>query len=267
MTSQSAATQSPSGAGRAEPGAGSRTPGWGRGPSAAKRERARPSPRSAAAGPGAMEPDNSPRKIQFTVPLLEPHLDPEAAEQVQTGRGSGTRRRTGDLAVGSESLPRPSVAPHLFGNALAQFMGVSIPSPNSGATPRHQYGSLCLVSPRAWFTRCPAVGTRPFLRLWRPYIPSHPVNPQSFPARWHRWAEGYRREGAQGGGRRVGRGDSSPYLRVIRTWALSVAPKGMRTAIEALWSEGGGLQAGVPFCKSEHVGPGYNSALWSREWG
>ncbi|XP_062931175.1 protein phosphatase 1 regulatory subunit 1A isoform X1 [Cynocephalus volans] len=28
-----------------------------------------------------MEPDNSPRKIQFTVPLLEPHLDPEAAEQ------------------------------------------------------------------------------------------------------------------------------------------------------------------------------------------
>lgn len=37
--------------------------------------------------------------------------------------------------------------------------------------------------------------------------------------------------------------------------------------MEALWSEGGGLQAGVPFCKSEHVGPGYNSALWSREWG
>ncbi|XP_059041064.1 protein phosphatase 1 regulatory subunit 1A isoform X2 [Mustela lutreola] len=28
-----------------------------------------------------MEQDNSPRKIQFTVPLLEPHLDPEAAEQ------------------------------------------------------------------------------------------------------------------------------------------------------------------------------------------
>ncbi|KAF7240319.1 Protein phosphatase 1 regulatory subunit 1A [Varanus komodoensis] len=31
-----------------------------------------------------MEP-NSPRKIQFTVPLLEPHLDPEAAEQVDGG--------------------------------------------------------------------------------------------------------------------------------------------------------------------------------------
>lgn len=89
MTSQSAARQSPSGAGRAEPGAASRAPGWGRGRRAVERECARPSPRSAAAGPGAMEPDNSPRKIQFTVPLLEPHLDPEAAEQVQAGRGSG----------------------------------------------------------------------------------------------------------------------------------------------------------------------------------
>lgn len=34
-----------------------------------------------------MEP-NSPRKIQFTVPLLEPHLDPEAAEQVGSNVGS-----------------------------------------------------------------------------------------------------------------------------------------------------------------------------------
>lgn len=136
MTSQSAATQSPSGAGRAEPGAASRAPGWGQGRSATERERARPSPRSAAAGPGAMEPDNSPRKIQFTVPLLEPHLDPEAAEQVQAGRGSRTRRRTEDLAVRLESLPCPSAAPHLFRNVLAQFMGVPIPSPNSEATPR-----------------------------------------------------------------------------------------------------------------------------------
>uniref|UniRef100_A0A8C5JN28 Uncharacterized protein n=1 Tax=Junco hyemalis TaxID=40217 RepID=A0A8C5JN28_JUNHY len=29
----------------------------------------------------------NPRKIQFTVPLLEPHLDPEAAEQVRGHRG------------------------------------------------------------------------------------------------------------------------------------------------------------------------------------
>ncbi|XP_075706233.1 protein phosphatase 1 regulatory subunit 1A isoform X4 [Rhinoderma darwinii] len=32
-----------------------------------------------------MEP-NSPRKIQFTVPFLEPHLDPEAAEQIRKRR-------------------------------------------------------------------------------------------------------------------------------------------------------------------------------------
>ncbi|KAG8452629.1 hypothetical protein GDO86_004423 [Hymenochirus boettgeri] len=30
--------------------------------------------------------ENSPRKIQFTVPLLEPHLDPEAAEQIRRRR-------------------------------------------------------------------------------------------------------------------------------------------------------------------------------------
>uniref|UniRef100_A0A452EHQ0 Protein phosphatase 1 regulatory subunit 1A n=1 Tax=Capra hircus TaxID=9925 RepID=A0A452EHQ0_CAPHI len=33
-----------------------------------------------------MEQDHSPRKIQFTVPLLEPHLDPEAAEQIRRRR-------------------------------------------------------------------------------------------------------------------------------------------------------------------------------------
>ncbi|XP_069509307.1 protein phosphatase 1 regulatory subunit 1A isoform X2 [Ambystoma mexicanum] len=32
-----------------------------------------------------MDP-NSPRKIQFTVPLLEPYLDPEAAEQIRRRR-------------------------------------------------------------------------------------------------------------------------------------------------------------------------------------
>lgn len=108
MQSQSAAAQSSGRVGRAEPGAASRTPGWGRGRSAAEKERARPSPSPAAAGHQAMEPDNSPRKIQFTVPLLEPHLDPEAAEQVWEGRGSETRRWSRDPAVEPESLPRPS---------------------------------------------------------------------------------------------------------------------------------------------------------------
>lgn len=36
----------------------------------------------------------SPRKIQFTVPLLDTHLDPEAAEQVRRkGRGNNERVR------------------------------------------------------------------------------------------------------------------------------------------------------------------------------
>lgn len=102
------------GAGSRERGAGSRersAPGWGRGPSGAERERARPSPESRrppsrrSAGPAAaapaMEQDNSPRKIQFTVPLLEPHLDPEAAEQVRSRAGwQGTRPATDDGPLG-----------------------------------------------------------------------------------------------------------------------------------------------------------------------
>lgn len=34
----------------------------------------------------------SPRKIQFTVPLLDTHLDPEAAEQVSRRTNLGLRR-------------------------------------------------------------------------------------------------------------------------------------------------------------------------------
>lgn len=66
-------------------------PGWGRRPSAVERQRARPSPSPSPSPAGGaaptMEPDHSPRKIQFTVPLLEPHLDPEAAEQVRGRAG------------------------------------------------------------------------------------------------------------------------------------------------------------------------------------
>ncbi|KAJ8797910.1 hypothetical protein J1605_001646 [Eschrichtius robustus] len=87
-----------------------RRAGLGPGRSGAKGERSRPSPESAAcppaaaaaaaAGPAAaapaMEQDHSPRKIQFTVPLLEPHLDPEAAEQVRSGAGRQGTRPTED---------------------------------------------------------------------------------------------------------------------------------------------------------------------------
>lgn len=83
-----------------ELGARSRPPGaeragLGPGPERSEEERARPSPASRRVPPcpaPAMEQDSSPRKIQFTVPLLEPHLDPEAAEQVRSRAGlRGTR--------------------------------------------------------------------------------------------------------------------------------------------------------------------------------
>ncbi|KAG8518320.1 Protein phosphatase 1 regulatory subunit 1A, partial [Galemys pyrenaicus] len=96
-------------------------PGWGRGRSASERESARPSPESRrlpsrrSAGPEAaapaMEPDNSPRKIQFTVPLLEPHLDPEAAEQIRRRRPTpATLVLTSDQSspeVDEDRLPNP----------------------------------------------------------------------------------------------------------------------------------------------------------------
>lgn len=172
VTSQSTAL-SRSRVGRAEPGAARRAPGWGRGGSAVKRELARPSPSPATAGPEAMEPDNSPRKIQFTVPLLEPHLDPEAAEQVLAGRGSRSPRRTRYGVVGPKSLsptsyllggmhllclwgspsPPPTVEPGLLSagpcagrlpercSLLAQFWGHD-PSPAGDVTAPHTQSTL-----------------------------------------------------------------------------------------------------------------------------
>ncbi|RLV62715.1 hypothetical protein DV515_00019020 [Chloebia gouldiae] len=93
---------------RAEPGArrGLRGawPGRGRGVAGAW-----PLGAAGAAGAAApaMEP-NSPRKIQFTVPLLEPHLDPEAAEQVRRHRGDtgGTPGRHRGDTGGTPGGPR-----------------------------------------------------------------------------------------------------------------------------------------------------------------
>ncbi|KAM8977566.1 protein phosphatase 1 regulatory subunit 1A [Pelodytes ibericus] len=68
-----------------------------------------------------MEP-NSPRKIQFTVPLLEPHLDPEAAEQIRRRRPTpATLVLSSDQSspeVDEEQMPNPlhkstlSMSPH-----------------------------------------------------------------------------------------------------------------------------------------------------------
>ncbi|XP_037370821.1 protein phosphatase 1 regulatory subunit 1A [Talpa occidentalis] len=58
-----------------------------------------------------MEPDGSPRKIQFTVPLLEPHLDPEAAEQIRRRRPTpATLVLTSDQSspeIDEDRLPNP----------------------------------------------------------------------------------------------------------------------------------------------------------------
>ncbi|XP_074081819.1 protein phosphatase 1 regulatory subunit 1A isoform X2 [Macrotis lagotis] len=65
-----------------------------------------------------MEQDNSPRKIQFTVPLLEPHLDPEAAEQIRRRRPTpATLVLTSDQSspeIDEDRLPNP-----LFKSALS----------------------------------------------------------------------------------------------------------------------------------------------------
>ncbi|KAM5287963.1 protein phosphatase 1 regulatory subunit 1A [Ctenodactylus gundi] len=58
-----------------------------------------------------MEPDSSPRKIQFTVPLLEPHLDPEAAEQIRRRRPTpATLVLTSDQSspeIDEDRIPNP----------------------------------------------------------------------------------------------------------------------------------------------------------------
>ncbi|XP_053564240.1 protein phosphatase 1 regulatory subunit 1A isoform X2 [Bombina bombina] len=66
-----------------------------------------------------MEP-NSPRKIQFTVPLLEPHLDPEAAEQIRRRRPTpATLVLSGDQSspeIDEERIPnhlqKSTLSPH-----------------------------------------------------------------------------------------------------------------------------------------------------------
>ncbi|XP_040549903.1 protein phosphatase 1 regulatory subunit 1A [Gallus gallus] len=58
-----------------------------------------------------MEP-NGPRKIQFTVPLLEPHLDPEAAEQIRR------RRPTPASLVLSSDQSSPEIDEDRLPNAL-----------------------------------------------------------------------------------------------------------------------------------------------------
>lgn len=142
--SQSATAEPPGrgrGAPRREPGAGSRARRAGAGPErsgegarpAQPRVRRPPSRRGAgpAAAAPAMEQDGSPRKIQFTVPLLEPHLDPEAAEQVRGGGGRGLAQpRTRGPGLWQPRNPlRPPLAGRPREGDRAPFGGLLSPPP------------------------------------------------------------------------------------------------------------------------------------------
>uniref|UniRef100_A0A6I8NI51 Protein phosphatase 1 regulatory subunit 1A n=1 Tax=Ornithorhynchus anatinus TaxID=9258 RepID=A0A6I8NI51_ORNAN len=64
-----------------------------------------------------MEPDGSPRRIQFTVPLLEPHLDPEAAEQIRR------RRPTPATLVLTSDPSSPEIDEDRVANPLLKVSG------------------------------------------------------------------------------------------------------------------------------------------------
>lgn len=176
-----------------------------------------------------MEPDNSPRKIQFTVPLLEPHLDPEAAEQVWTGRGSGTQRRTRDRVMEPESLPAPlpGTAP-LRGCTRPVYGG--FPTPPPMAEPRLPVSAGpcagCLLEPR-FSLPCLGDTIPPPLATLGPLTLSQPPE-------FHGWVLALTARREPGRGASSVKKDTAPPLRLIRTWALSVAPKGMETAVEEL---------------------------------
>nr|KAF6497197.1 protein phosphatase 1 regulatory inhibitor subunit 1A [Rousettus aegyptiacus] len=91
-----------------------------------------------------MEPDNSPRKIQFTVPLLEPHLDPEAAEQIRRRRPTpATLVLTSDQSspeVDEDRIPNP-----LLKHGKAEEAGERADTPTCALCPLQ---STLAMSPR-----------------------------------------------------------------------------------------------------------------------
>ncbi|XP_039718027.1 protein phosphatase 1 regulatory subunit 1A isoform X2 [Pteropus medius] len=91
-----------------------------------------------------MEPDNSPRKIQFTVPLLEPHLDPEAAEQIRR------RRPTPATLVLTSDQSSPEVDEDRIPNPLLKSTPTPILQSKSMARQRRQERGLaptCALCP------------------------------------------------------------------------------------------------------------------------
>lgn len=103
--------------------------------------------------------------------------------------------------------------------------GVSIPSPNGGAHRRHPCAG-CLRE-RRFSLPCLGDTIPPPLATLRPLTLSHPPE---FPG----WVLALTAGEGTGRGASSGKKETAPPLRLIRTWALSVAPKGMGTAMEEL---------------------------------
>ncbi|XP_041324172.1 protein phosphatase 1 regulatory subunit 1A-like [Pyrgilauda ruficollis] len=92
-----------------------------------------------------MEP-NSPRKIQFTVPLLEPHLDPEAAEQAarliresSLGNAAGGALSywvSGERGRGVSAVPTATAVPI----AIAVPTATSVPTAATNPRKRQRRG-------------------------------------------------------------------------------------------------------------------------------
>ena len=79
---------------------------------------------------------HSPRKIQFTVPLLEPHLDPEAAEQVRSGagrQGSRPAEDEGPQTVRPQTPAQSSLSGAPLRGPARCWGGVFSPLPHRGS--------------------------------------------------------------------------------------------------------------------------------------
>ncbi|XP_062453460.1 protein phosphatase 1 regulatory subunit 1A isoform X3 [Rhea pennata] len=105
-----------------------------------------------------MEP-NSPRKIQFTVPLLEPHLDPEAAEQIRR------RRPTPANLVLSSDQSSPELQMMVEHHLCKQAQGEEEEEAAAGSQDRHSPG--CCHHGDAEHSHSPG-GTCPLARTQPP---------------------------------------------------------------------------------------------------
>ncbi|KFO98334.1 Protein phosphatase 1 regulatory subunit 1C, partial [Calypte anna] len=86
-----------------------------------------------------MEP-NSPKKIQFAVPLFQSQIDPEAAEQLALCMLQIRKRRPtpASLVIMNEHVP-PVISPHAH---LLLLLSVFCPSQSQSASPKQRKQSV-----------------------------------------------------------------------------------------------------------------------------